>query len=271
MDDSSVVARRSECANCGRDVRDLPDSERRYEGGRWFCSQSCFLSYESSAARSTARKATKTHGKWRRRIGWTIGVIVGLCVILAVIGAVTNTSSSPKASGKTDSTKHHRLGTRLRPIPVGTAFTVPEPVEPWRVRVTHVYLNADKVVTHLPAPITLYLPGGVHRYENSPPARGSQYVLVALTLKYLGPSPTDPRDLTDYLYVIGKHEVPYLNTHCKAPNDLGDERWVHPGQSTSGDLCYEVASNDASTLRMYSDASLYNGMPRTKSVWFALR
>src|SRR5690242_7105533 len=83
------MARRSECANCGRDVRSLPDTERRFEDGRWFCSQSCFLAHESSAARNISpRKPTRPRRKWRRRLGWTLGVVMLVFAGLAALGAV---------------------------------------------------------------------------------------------------------------------------------------------------------------------------------------
>lgn len=247
------MARRHQCASCGRDVRDIPDSVRRFEAGSWYCSQSCFLAYESSASRSSIRARTPKRRSWRRKLGLTLGGILGVLVILAVIGALvggpsTSTTASTRKLHRTRP-NHPRLGTPLRPVPQGRTALVYD--RKWSMKVDVFRRNANDFVSHHPAP-------------------GAQLVLVTLTMKYLGGGSAGSETLNLDLHLIGKHEASYsANDGCYPPRMVNRQQAVFSQQSISGNACFEVAKNDLSSLRLYVGQTR-DGKPTVGSTWFAL-
>jgi hypothetical protein len=84
------------CARCGRDVRGLPDVRR--EGGRWFCSQSCFLQHVSASThsggsppgsrrRSSDRRLLQAIRLLGKTVKWAV-ILVVLATVALVIGIV---------------------------------------------------------------------------------------------------------------------------------------------------------------------------------------
>jgi hypothetical protein len=133
----------------------------------------------------------------------------------------------------------------------------------WQIRVNAAILNADAQV----AAVT----DESGRPANDPPKPGAQYTLVNVTLTYIGGGSSY---LGGYLYdqelsAEGAHNTPYQQLGCVSPPpDLYVVGDVSSGQSVTGDLCYEIASNDADSL-MLSTHLLRGGGGRP--LWFALR
>jgi hypothetical protein len=255
------MASRHQCANCGRDVRDIPDSERRFEGGKWFCSQSCFLTSESSASRSSVRKPSKPRHKWRRRIGWTVGSIVALIVGLSVLGALVGTSSSTKSGAGSGSGS----GSRGHPIALRHATTIGGG---WWVRVNSVRRNANRL------------------FKGKPPAGATDF-LVSVTLTYRGGGKDDAGNVVAYiLQTEGAHKASYSmsSDSCGDPKNgdlrleggavLGAWPTLFSGRSVKGPICFQIATNDVNSLMLYStgngDKYGFFTFPTVKPVWFAL-
>src|SRR5262249_48503476 len=107
---------------------------------------------------------------------------------------------------------------------------------------------------------------------NSPPPPGAQYFMPNVTLTYTGGGSGSLFYFADGLYAIGVHNFEY-DRFCSEnlpPFDLayamGDElASLYSGQSISGNICYEIATNDAASLK------LVMGHSSSSAVWFALR
>jgi hypothetical protein len=261
------MTRRHECANCGRDVRDIPDAERRFEGGKWYCSQSCFLTAES-ASPSSVRKPSKPRRKWRRRIGWTVGVIVALIVGLSVLGAFVDTSST--TSGASDKRSGKSAGKESSPVALGHYGGV---WGGWRLRLTAYTPHAFEYDYVYPRKLPL----------------GASEVMVAATARYAGGGSADLADLTRRIYVTGSHNATYQAStgdgSC-SPRRLTEQqakralqhtftyssRQVFSGTSVTGRLCFEIATNDLPSLRLYVDPTdCSSEVSDCKHVWFALK
>jgi len=151
-------------------------------------------------------------------------------------------------------------GDRLNPYRLGTAATL---VQGWRLKVNSAILNADSQVEAV-----LDSDG---QPANGPPAAGAQYTLVNVSMTYVGGGSSD---LGQYLQfgvnAEGAGNATYNVYGCTpAPLDLSRVfQPVYSGQTEIGNLCFEIASNDAASLLltgegMAGDAEL--------PVWFALR
>jgi hypothetical protein len=149
-------------------------------------------------------------------------------------------------------------GARTNPFPLGQ----PVKLEGWTVKVNSAILNANSEVAAVRDEFG--------RPENSPPRAGAQYTLVNVSLTFVGGGSSNLRDyLFDHeLDAEGVHNAPYRSTGCVPPppdpNLVGD---VFSGQTVVGDLCYQIASNDADSLMLTAFEESENG----RIVWFALR
>lgn len=100
---------------------------------------------------------------------------------------------------------------------------------------------------------------------NSPPHAGAQYVMLNLSASYTGGGSSTLDQYGDTLQTIGVHGFAYRRCYEELPPPvLVPYATVYSGQSIAGNVCYEIASNDADTLMLY-----YDGYPR--KLWFALR
>jgi hypothetical protein len=258
---------RYQCANCGRDVRDISDSERRFEGGKWFCSQSCFLTAESSASRSRVRKSSNPRRKWRRRVGWTVAIIVALIVALTVLGAFVGTTSGTSDDAKSSGTKGNTESSPVALGHYGGAWGG------WRLRVA------------------AYRPDAVE-YDYVYPRKlppGASEVMVVATARYAGGGSADLGDLARRIDVIGSHNATYQAstgegtcstrhlTEREAKHALQTtltyrSRKVFSGTAANGRLCFEIATNDLRSLRLYVDpVDCSSEVSDCRHVWFALR
>jgi hypothetical protein len=104
-----------------------------------------------------------------------------------------------------------------------------------------------------------------------PPPTGAQYALVNASLTYVGPGSSN---VSGYVRNwLGSEETPTIRYQlgCTPPPlDLSvvpDP--TYPGQTVTGNLCFEIASSDASTLLLYGTAT--TPADSFKTVYFALR
>ena len=103
---------------------------------------------------------------------------------------------------------------------------------------------------------------------NSPPPPGAQYTLVNVSMTYVG---SGSSSLENYIFgwirAEGHKNAPYPN-YCIPPGiDLGSVDLVFSGQTVTGNLCFEISSNDAASLLLNGGDDEMTGLP----VWFALR
>jgi hypothetical protein len=108
-----------------------------------------------------------------------------------------------------------------------------------------------------------------------PPPAGEEYVAANMTVTFCGPAEhcTDVAGSTwpvpsDYFYVIGSHRVAYRPGDCPGdapPPALVDSVRLSPGQSATGNVCWQVATNDAATLELHTDPKVFY-----PGLWFAL-
>jgi hypothetical protein len=142
-------------------------------------------------------------------------------------------------------------GNHLNPYPIGTAVVTSDG---WTVKVNSATLNADSQVEAVK--------------NQPPPPAGEQYTVVNLTMT--APVGGGPFDLGDFLFhgqqMQGSFE--YTPDACEPPQpDLGTVGQVSSGSTVTGNLCYEIATNDAATLMLTGFAPTGTN-PRP--VWFAL-
>jgi hypothetical protein len=115
------LIRAARCANCGRpNSRDLPDA--RSEGGRWFCSQSCRLAYESKAGRRSDGGQRRKGGFLRSRtFKWIVAAILVVYGV-GVVGALVSGSKKKHVAAKTKPVTPHPAArvVRSRHAPAAT-------------------------------------------------------------------------------------------------------------------------------------------------------
>jgi hypothetical protein len=157
-------------------------------------------------------------------------------------------------------------GNWLNPIPLGTTATLEGQ---WRVKVNSATLDANSQVEAVIDPDT-------GDPANSAPDPGFQYTLVNVSLTYAG-NRSFPGDSVDsFLYGLsqlgaeGEVGGLYPPDFCQPPQPDADSGGsLSTGQTVTGDLCYEISTDDASTLRLLGEASS-PGRPQFL-VWFKLR
>jgi hypothetical protein len=200
------------------------------------CSSLCHFTVKTGTGtqlRLVAAPATSWRfASWR---GCTLEPQATVCHLrLPHTGRVTATFGAP--------------GSRQNPYPLGTAATLYQ----WRFKVNSATINAD---------------AEVEAYGNLPPAAGAQYTLVNVTATYLGGGSgsisfwlTQEEDMV----ALGASNAEYgFSPQC---GPLADQ--VFSGQSVTGNLCFEIASNDASTLLLNGSLNKYD---LYQNIWFALR
>ena len=191
-----------------------------------------------------------------------------LFAALVVASAFVSPANQKKVSGAaTPNTptrhRHSALGSRVRPIPLHHPAVVKGPYEskgPWRMKILRVVLDADTLI------------GRVKDFgstANSPPSTGAQYVMVTVSLRLLGGGSSSAEYLANRIFAIGKHAAPY-HSDCIPPTPLDRSGSVFSDQTASGNVCFEVASNDVKTLDLYVDQSQF-GTNANNRVWFRLR
>jgi hypothetical protein len=252
----------SRCANCGS--RTASASARRV-GREWFCSQSCLLQAESSRARG---KRSSSHGRrgsvrlLRKTVKWTL-IVVGLLVVISVVAAIVGVGNSNTSKGSA----------RSHPVPLHRLAAIGGG---WKMRVVKVTPNANQQVIAVPE--SQISAGATGRANHAPPA-GAQDFMILVALTYTGGGKDNAGDLVNYgLHAMGAHNARY-----EPQSDSCGDAWPRPslqnagvlysGRGVRGNICLQIAKNDARTLMLYSGNSQhvlfeYRGL---KKVWFALR
>jgi hypothetical protein len=107
-----------------------------------------------------------------------------------------------------------------------------------------------------------------------PPPPGAQYTLVDLSVTYVGAGPSGFEDyLFGALKAEGAGKVRYEPT-CTPPQPLGSIDPVLAGQTDAGNVCFEIASDDANSLLLTGFAATgarTAHYPFRRPVWFALQ
>jgi hypothetical protein len=137
--------------------------------------------------------------------------------------------------------------TSANPIPFGHSFAFGDG---WSFAVRSVTMDATAQIVAIPG--------------NAPPPPGAQYTMLNVTATYAGRGHSSFDD-SHGLGVIGAQNVAYGSCSQQLPPPTFDPyRDVYSGTIISGNVCFQIASNDADSLLFFSDS--YNS--RT---WFALR
>ena len=148
-------------------------------------------------------------------------------------------------------------GTRTHPVPIGQAFNV---AGGWRLKVVSVTSDATQAVLAVRDQS-----GG----PNIAPPPGAQDFLVLVEATYTAGGSGNPYSLLTSLDAKGSHDALYTNGNngCGAlpsPRLGYSDSNVFSGQTVSGNVCWQIASNDAASLKL----SIGSGF--TQSTWFAL-
>jgi hypothetical protein len=125
-------------------------------------------------------------------------------------------------------------GDRLNPYPLGTTAKL---TGSWEMKVNSAMLNADAAVEAV--------------NNQPPPPAGAQYTLVNVSMTYVGGGSSSlPGYLQSGAWTAGAGNAGYNVYGCQPPPlDLNsDFTPVFSGQTVTGNLCFEIASNDAGTL-----------------------
>jgi hypothetical protein len=143
-------------------------------------------------------------------------------------------------------------GNHLNPYRLGTAVVTSGG---WTVKVNSATIDADAQVE------------AVH--NQPPPPVGEQYTVVNLTMT--APVGGGPFDLGDFLFFQQQMQgsFKYAPDACVPPQpDFGTVGQVSSGTSVTGNLCYQIATNDAATLML---TGYVETGTNDRQVWFALR
>jgi len=139
--------------------------------------------------------------------------------------------------------------TRAHPLPIGTAANIG----------AGVVMKVNSVTANV---------------QLSPAApAGTEYVDAVVTVTNAGKSAVDPYGDIGF-GAMGTHRTGYLENSCPSPGPqppLEESTPIQAGASRSGYVCWQIATNDASTLELFTaDGTLdYSGQgPHT--AWFAL-
>jgi hypothetical protein len=194
---------------------------------------------------------------------------VALFVALFVIGALL-----PSTAKKGEALLTGGAGSRHDPIPLGHSASIGAG---WLVKVDKVTPNADRL------------------FRKNPPPAGAQNYLILVTLTYRGGGKDDAGQIVNFiLRAVGAHGASYDTTSdgCgiadSSMSRYGDARipgvdWPAPsleragylfsGRSVRGNLCFQIARNDAKSLVLYSTGKgdIFISFPTVKTVYFSLR
>jgi hypothetical protein len=139
--------------------------------------------------------------------------------------------------------------TSANPIPLGQAVTFKDG---WVVKVVSATLDATAQIIAIPG--------------NSPPPPGAQYAMVNFSATYTGGGSSAFDEYGSRFEAIGVHNYSYSPCYERLPPPVLDPYDpVYSGQTVGGNVCYQIASNDAASLQLRSYVS------GGGYVWFGLR
>jgi hypothetical protein len=184
---------------------------------------------------------------------------VGLAVLGAIVGPTETGESKPEAIRAAPNS-------RTNPVPLGKRGGAGEH---WTLKVVSVTPNATRRVL-----------AATGKWATRPPAAAQDF-MVFISATYRGGGKANLFDLADRLNVVGVHNAPYSLTvgnacgpgRAKLPSPDLQTRFDHyeavfSGQTVRGNICFQIAKNDARSLILYV-AVPFNGAKRP--AWFALR
>ena len=217
-------------------------SVRLGDGRRVACSRSCertVLARRGATVRLSARAAS----------GWVFSYWAGAC------------STSPGSACRLRLRRPARArvtvlppgSTRANPVRLGRPATV---AGNWLVSVQSVSIDATAQIVAIPG--------------NALPRAGAQYAMLYLVATYVGGGFGSLGSGAAF-YTVGARGAPYDRSEQALPSPtLGLSDIVYPGQTIGGNLAFEIASRDASSLVLF--AGYYEPFDQSEhKVWFALR
>ena len=100
--------------------------------------------------------------------------------------------------------------------------------------------------------------------------------MIGVSLRYLGAGSSSTESVV--IIAIGSHDAAYPGQDCDR-SGLVEGLVVFSGQAATGKVCFVIASNDATTLRLFvkTTPNTFQRSPSLlnpnigKTVWFALR
>jgi hypothetical protein len=200
--------------------------------------------------------------------------VKSMLIVLGLFGVLSSVLTS--ATMATSSNKDGP-GSRSQPIALGHAAAIGGG---WRLRVVHVTRNANQEVA---AASKKLCAAGVC---DSPPPRGAQDFMVFVVLTYAGGGKSDAGALVaNGIRAIGRHGAsydPYSDScgHVWPKPSLKQAGTLYYGVSLRGNVCFQIAVNDAASLMLFTGPPL-DAPPKgtyvidlpdgIKQVWFALR
>ena len=151
------------------------------------------------------------------------------------------------------------IGTRSNPVPLGQYFQ--PPTSPWELKVVSVDWDAWPEIQ-------------AENQLNESPAAGNQFVMVTIMVRNTGSSAD--RFSSSRISAVGSQSVEYRTSvnHCGViPDDFSDITRLFPSGELQGNICYEVASSDISSLLLFGDyLALDANFSNRNELWFwALR
>jgi hypothetical protein len=151
-------------------------------------------------------------------------------------------------------------GARTNPIPLGVAADVGDG---WSLKVASATRNANDLV------LAVTRPNGDP--ANTPPPPGAQAFLASLAVTYNGGGEGQLRLLLLRVQALGSHGTAYRTDRDSCgvwpEPSLQYLESVFSGQTTTGNVCLRIASNDADSLLLLVEQPLTSEKP---SVWFSL-
>jgi len=126
-------------------------------------------------------------------------------------------------------------GSRARPVPLHTAFVIPDS-KGWKVRVNSSIPNATKLVL-------------AENQFNDEPAAGRQFYMINVTATYAGSGRSAAFSGLTFS-ALGRSNVAYDSSDdCGVtPTEFDDFKKVFSGGSISGNVCFSVKKNDVPSL-----------------------
>jgi len=169
---------------------------------------------------------------------YIVTLLVALLAVLMVAGVVGCSSSdgtgaevvtgdsNEEPAGESEAPAAEEApGTRTNPLPLGTTAKVGD----WEVTIKEVNTNANDVIA-------------AANQFNDPPAEGSQYVLATVDAKYVGAeSGTFWVDMSYKFYGSGGNT--FDESMAVSPNPISNAGETFPGATISGDMVFEVPSD----------------------------
>mgnify|MGYP001162359825 CR=1 FL=1 len=152
-----------------------------------------------------------------------------------IAAAPTSTAAAPTGQ---------LVGSRSQPVPIGDGKTLGYG---WSLAISGVTYDAAEEIL-------------AENMFNDSPELGRQFVLVDLMLAYNGYQ--DPKSplLEVSFNAVGQSNVAYGSLGCGVlPNELDRSLDVFSGGSVSGQICFDVLTDDAESLVLYASAGVFLG------------